>query len=237
MNLTILGKYGPFSVNGGCTSSYLVSENESACLFDVGAGTVSRLLKSVDIDNLKFVFLSHLHFDHISDLGVLSYAITFLKKDKKVKLYYFDDGSENASYVKSFNAFELVCLEENKKYKEDCFEFSFYKMTHPVISHGIKITANGRTLAYTGDSTKNDNLKNLYSNANLVVADGAFLLKDFNESKPHMSIKQVCDLASEFKTKTIVSHINYLYSDLQVEEELKGCKFAVLAKELNTYTV
>lgn len=237
MNLTILGKYGPFSVNGGATSSYLVSEGISSCLLDVGSGSVSRLLDKININNLKFVFLSHLHYDHISDLGVLSYAVTFLKKDKKLKLYFYDDGSSIASYVKSLSAFDVVLLKENQVYKEDCFEFSFYKMTHPVVSHGIKIKSFNRVLAYTGDTTLNDNIKNLYSGANLVVADGAFLEKDYADNKPHMSIKQVCDLASQYKTKTIVSHINYLYSDKDVLNEIKSCDLLVLAMENETYKI
>ncbi len=237
MNLTILGKYGPFAINGGATSSYLIEESFSSCLLDLGAGSVSRLLSKIDINNLKFVFLSHLHYDHISDLGVLSYAVSFLRKNKKLKLYFYDDGSSASAYVKSLTAFDVITLEEGKTYFEDCFEFSFYKMKHPVVSHGIKIKSNGKVFAYTGDTVLNENLEKIYKNTNLVVADGAFLEKDYSEGKPHMSIKQVCELAKLYKTKTIVSHVNYSYSDKDVYNELKDCEYAILSEENVTYTV
>lgn len=237
MKLTILGKYGPFSVNGGATSSYLVQNDLSCCLLDVGSGSVSRLLSKININDLKFLFLSHLHFDHISDIGVLSYAVSFLKSDKKLKVYYYDDNSDISSYLKTIKAFDLICIKENVVYKEDSFEFSFYKMKHPVVSHGIKIKCNNKVLSYTGDTILNDNLDKLYKGANLVVADGAFLEKDYDNSKPHMSVKQVCNLANYYKTKTIVSHVNYLYTDNDVLNELKDSKYTVLAKENETYEI
>ena len=118
------------------------------------------------------------------------------------------------------------------------FTFSFYKMVHPAISHGIKIKSNDKTLAYTGDTTILGDIDNLVKGADLLVADGCFLEKDYAENKPHMSIKQVCEIANKHQLKTIVSHISYNYTDEEVIAEIENySSFANVAIENKTYKV
>ena len=237
MNLTILGKYGPFSINGLSTSGYLLDNDGSCVLLDVGSGTVSKMLSKIDINNLKFVYLSHLHFDHISDIGVLSYAVAFLKADKKLKVYFYDDNSDNAKLIKNIKEFECVNITEDKTYFDSGFTFSFYKMTHPVISHGIKISNGKRTLAYTGDTTLNCNLENLLRGSDFLLADGAFTENDYMEGKPHMSVKQVNELSNKYKVKTLVTHVGFKYTDEEVEKELSDNNLIEVAKQDKTYKI
>lgn len=238
MEVTILGKYGPFSINGGSTSGYLVESNKDACVLDLGSGTVSKLLNKIKLDSLKFVFLSHMHFDHISDFGVLSYAINFLLGNRKINLYMFDDGSNQAQLIKNNSAFNIINVEEGVIYKEGVFEFSFFKMSHPIISYGIKIFDGVKTLSYTGDTTIEGDINSLIRGADLLIADGCFLEKDYSNKKPHMSIKQVCDIAETFKVKTLVSHISYNYSDADVSSEITAFSdLCEVAKEGKTYLV
>ena len=44
MEIKVLGKYGPFAINGS-TSSYLVKGENSFALLDCGSGIVKKLLK------------------------------------------------------------------------------------------------------------------------------------------------------------------------------------------------
>ena len=237
MKLTVLGKYGPFSINKGSTSGYLVENANEYALLDVGSGVLSKMLDRIDIHDLKFLFLSHLHFDHISDFGVLSYAVSFLKKDKKLKVYMYDDNSDISNVIKNVKAFDCVFIKENTIYNEGNFTFSFLKMTHPVISHAIKISNGDKVLAYTGDTTLNDNLELLIKDSNMLVADGAFLKDDYNDKLPHMSVEQVNNLSQKYKVNTIISHINYKNTDKLVKSEIKGNKLIKIAKEEKTYKV
>ncbi len=239
MNFTVLGKYGPFAITGGkSTSSYLVESNGEACLLDLGSGSVSKLLERISLKNLKFIFLSHMHFDHVSDFGVLSYAINFLNKGEKINLYAYNDGSQLYKLIKSNQAFNVIDVETGKEYSDGLFTFSFYKMAHPVVSHGIKITANCKTLAYTGDTTILGDIDNLVVGANTLIADGCFLEKDYLDTKPHMSIKQVCEIANKYQLNTIVSHLSYEYSDEEVISEIaKFSKLSTIAMENKTYKV
>ena len=237
MKVKILGKYGPFAVNGG-TSSYLLTNDEDCVLLDCGSGSVKKLISSGDIYKIKFIILSHLHFDHISDIGVLSYALASLRNGDKLKVYLPKCDLKAYETIRQISNFEVVNIEENIVYSENSFTFTFYKMTHPVLSYGVKISNNESTFAYTGDTAFNSNIVSLVSGANLILCDGAFLEKDYSKNKPHMSIMQVCEIANYSNIKTILSHLSPFYTDDEVQEEVdKNSSLVLVAKEDKEYQI
>ncbi len=236
MNLTVLGKYGPFTLNGS-TSGYLIESDNNYVMLDIGSGTLKKLLNKTDINNLKFLVLSHLHFDHIADLGILSYAVSFLKKDKKLKVYLYDDGSKVLEVIKDIKEFELVYIKEGEIYNDSGFTFSFYKMAHPVSSHGIKISYGIKTLSYTGDTSIDGDILNLIKGSDFLIADGAFITDNSTSGKPHMSVKEVNRISKENNIKTLLSHISYNILDKQIVRELKGNNLIKVAKENKTYKI
>ena len=237
MKLTILGKYGPFPPVGGATSGYLLQSENSNVLLDLGSGVYSRLIKNIEIEDLSFIIFSHLHFDHVSDFGVLSYALNFSGRKDKINLYLPKFDCDVYQTLSKLNCFNLIDIEEGVTYKEGDLTFSFYKMTHPVLSYGVKITDGEKTFAYSGDTTYNDNLPNLLTGVDLGLVDGAFLQKDYVDGKPHMSVIQAASL-SKYAGKIIVSHISYNYCDSDVAVEIeKTTDRAEIAIENKTYTI
>lgn len=219
MKLTVLGKYGPYPPSGGATSGYLIKSKTQNALLDCGSGTLSRLTGQIDLKDLSFIIFSHLHFDHVSDFGVLSYALSFCGRKGKVNVYLPNFESAVYTALSKIDKFNLINVCEGKVYSEGDLTFSFYKMTHPVLSYGVKITDGNSTFSYTGDTTFNDDLPFLISGSDLAVCDGAFLETDFDDNKPHMSIKQASSLA-KYSKKVLVSHISSRYSDEIVTREI-----------------
>lgn len=235
MRLTVLGKYGPFPPKNGATSGYLLQSKTQNVLLDLGAGTLSRLQEKVSIKDLSFIVLSHLHFDHVSDMGVLSYALSFSGRKDKINVYLPKFNCDVYSALSKIEFFNLVNVEEGVEYKEGNLSFSFYKMTHPVICYGVKINDGVSQFAYTGDTTINDNLKPLLIGVDLAVVDGAFLKNDHDKTKPHMSVTEA-SMLTKYAKKIIVSHISYKYIDDEVEAEIKFVSnFAEIAIENKTY--
>lgn len=235
MKLTILGKYGPFPPKNSATSSYLLQSSGVNVLIDSGLGTYNNLTKVIQAKNLNFIVLSHLHFDHISDIGVLSYALNFTGFKGKMNVYLPKTDCANYKMIESISTFNLIPVEEGVLYSDSGLDFEFFEMTHPVKAFGIKVYGD-KTFAYTGDTTYNDNLLNLAKGAHFMVCDGAFLQTDYLPSKPHMSIKQACSLSNLVSEKLIISHLSYNYKDEQVEEEIKDYKNVEVAKENKVYT-
>ena len=76
MKLKILGCHGPYAAKPGeATSGYLATFGNTRFVMDLGAGTLSRLLNEVKPDKIDGIFLSHLHYDHTSDMLTLKYAL------------------------------------------------------------------------------------------------------------------------------------------------------------------
>ena len=93
MKLTVLGKYGPYGKAGdGCASSYLVENDGEYIVLDMGSGTLARLCDRVDIKKVKHIFISHLHFDHTSDLLPFRYLLEELSQT--VNIYTHREDSQ-----------------------------------------------------------------------------------------------------------------------------------------------
>ena len=184
------------------------------------------------------MILSNLHFDHISDMGVLSYALAFSKRKEKLNVYLPNFDCKALETLKSISEFNLIFIEEGKLYKEGEVEFCFYKMTHPVLCYGVKLRCNDKVFAYTGDTTVNDNIKSLVSGASVALCDGAFLQRDFVGVKPHMSVAQAVGVTELFDGRVIVTHIGEGYNDCEVSDEIFSLSNrAELAVEGKTYKI
>ena len=79
MKLTILGNNGPYPAAGGACSGYLLTgdHGRTQVLIDCGAGVLSGLSTWISWEALDAVILSHLHYDHMSDLLPMQYAMQF----------------------------------------------------------------------------------------------------------------------------------------------------------------
>ena len=80
MKLTVFGKYGPYPCDGGATSGYHLEGSDYSLAFEMGSGVFARLNAAKRVEGLDALILSHLHFDHISDVGVLNYYLESLAR-------------------------------------------------------------------------------------------------------------------------------------------------------------
>lgn len=228
MELTVLGRRGPFAIGGESTSSYLLrSLAKKAVLLDAGSGSVAKTLNLIDLKNLGFLVLSHLHFDHSSDVGALSYAVDFLRVragGEKLNVYLPFDGSPISEIIKSIKEFNAVEIVENKVYEDGGYKFCFFKMNHPVKTYGIKITDGEKTFAYSGDTNVCDNIPKLLSGADFAVLDGMFLSDNYNLNAPHLSAIKACEYLKESGVKGLVSHLKYDIDESVYEKEIETYK-------------
>ena len=74
MRVSVIGCWGGSPRAGGACSGYLVEHGGFRLLLDCGSGVASRLPLARPLSQVHHVFVSHYHFDHVSDAGVLAYA-------------------------------------------------------------------------------------------------------------------------------------------------------------------
>lgn len=228
MKLTILGKYGPYPKAGACCSGYLVESNGSKIVMDMGAGTLSRLLSLVDIREVDAIILTHLHYDHTSDLLPLRYLLEEISHD--IKIYAHTDDSEWCKILLNHKNFLLTNIDEDSVIDVGGNKISFFLMNHSVANYAIKIRAD-KTLAYTGDTMYTDKIYDLMKGADVLLADCA---KPYGFGGPHMNIANATSFAENKNVKIIATHWGAGYDPT---EDLKGYENIILPEEMATYEI
>ena len=89
--LQVLGTNGLYPTENSPTSGYLVNCNGLRYLVDIGCGIFNKVKEIMPPEDLDGIIVTHYHFDHVSDIGVLSYYLQ--TKNKRVTVYGPDDGS------------------------------------------------------------------------------------------------------------------------------------------------
>lgn len=228
MKLTVLGKYGPYPKKGGATSCYLVEDKDTRIVLDMGAGTLSRILEKVTVDKVDAIFISHIHFDHTSDLLPFRYLLD----DVGIPITIYTHFVDSEWYKMLFNhpKFNVVNIDETSNIKLKDLKLSFYKMDHPVINYAIKIVGT-KTVVYTGDTVYNDNILVACKNADLLLADCS---KPVDFSGPHMSIDNAISINKKCGVKIMATHLNPDYSP---DKYLLPYPDISVAEEGRTYTI
>ena len=196
MKLTVLGTCGPFPKPGSACSGYLLESEKTRILLDCGSGVLSRLLRVCDISSLDAVVLTHLHFDHCSDIGVLRYALEASPKKPVIRLLAPDTaGTVLEPFLKGTGVFQVETVSSGMECVAGSLLLRFSRAVHPVEAYCVGIEGEGRSFFYTGDTALFDGLDDLMRGADLAVADSCFTDEQAKIRKGiHMSPGEIVQL-------------------------------------------
>lgn len=238
MQLTILGCYGPYPHVDGACSGYLISTKDTHILIDLGSGSLRNYFRHAKLENADGIFLSHLHTDHTSDIGVLKYAVEINGFRKTI--FAPNDPAEEYKKLQYKNVFDLEEIDNNKKVKIKDLTISFCKMQHALTSYAIKVQAEEKTFVYSGDTGLCPQLRAFADNSDLFLCEAAILNTDEHKKSVHMSPYQVCDMVQNMNIKTLVlTHFypGYLIESYKKETEIFKSQNIVFAEENKIYII
>jgi Metal-dependent hydrolases of the beta-lactamase superfamily III len=209
MKLTVLGNYGTFPGKDGACSGFLLQDEGFNILIDAGNGVMGRLQRYVKIDDLSAIILSHLHWDHSSDMQVLKYAVetklSLKTMEKPIDVYLPSSPQDTYNSLTYRNVFSLKTVDENTDLNIKGAEFKFYKMKHPVETYGIRVSFNGKVFAYSSDTLYNENLLKLAKNADLFLCESTATVHDKAVTNiPHLSTVEAAGLARDANVKRLL---------------------------------
>ena len=216
MKVHVLGCHGPYPIAGGATSGYLISHQGENILMDCGSGILGKLLSLCDPASLTAVLLSHLHFDHASDLLVLSYLLQV--RGKKLTVYVPPEDDSPLKKLLSPQVYDV------RPYPEE-MEIAGIRITtcptrHPVPCRAIRLEAEGKALVFTGDTNTCPSLIPFAEKADVLLCDAAFLDSEWAEKAPHLSAKKAGEMACEAQVNHLfLTHLPVTHDRKTMEAE------------------
>lgn len=219
LRLTIVGCSGSYPGPESPASCYLVQAADGlrtwSIVIDMGNGALGALQRYVDPLNVDAVLLSHLHADHCVDMT--SYYV--LRK-------YHPTGSQpkipvwgpKGTAKRLANAYDLPrkpgMREEFRfhTYKQPVklgpFAIESFEVDHPVPAYGFRISAFGRTLAYSGDTGPTPVLDEIADGAELFLCEASFRERDTNPPGVHLTGREAGDVATRAGVgRLVVTHV------------------------------
>lgn len=222
MRLHLLGINGPFPDSCGATSGYLLEAGEHLFQFDLGSGVLGMLTALTAPESLSALFVSHWHFDHAADIPVLMYRLQAYGKTLPV-FGPCDPSSPLYSIVSSVSCFSFTEVSAGQSLSQHGAEIRVAAARHPVPAVGYRLTVNGRTFGYTGDTNTLPSLVEDYRNCDLLLADGLFPSDNWSESKPHLSAELAARLAADASVGSlIITHLNPLFPRRTLLDEARA---------------
>ena len=197
MKLTVLGCNGPYPAAGGACSGYLLEAGDTRVLLDCGAGTLAALTARMAPEQLSAVVLSHLHYDHMSDMLPLIYRM-----QGKGKLPVYAPGAPAEVRALLAGAFDLRDLEHAEHI--GALTLSVLPVRHPVPCYAVRYTAGGKSFCYTGDTNTCEGLTAWARDCDLLLADACFTDAQWAENKPHLSARLAARMARDAGARRLV---------------------------------
>ena len=221
MYLTILGNNGPFPAPGGACSSYLLESDsgETKLLIDAGTGSLARLMELTRPETLDAVVLSHLHFDHMSDLLPMQYALQFSARERPLPVFL----PRRPERVRALLECPYYDLFDHEDIAVGEMQLRFIPAVHPVEGSCVAVEGDGAKFVFTGDTNLDPALELFADGCDLLLADAGLSRADWTEKKPHLSASHCGALARDVRAGALLlTHLNPLYDPQALLEEARG---------------
>ncbi|MBE5803870.1 MAG: MBL fold metallo-hydrolase [Clostridiales bacterium] len=242
MKLICLGVNGPFPAPEGATSGYLASHGNTGLQLDMGSGTLAALTRHTAPEQLTALLLSHWHYDHCSDVLPLIYRMESLMAQGVAPLNVYapmDEGSPVRQALLASPAFSLHEVKPGDTLQLGDVQVQVGLARHPVPAVMYRLTADGRSLCYTGDTNVVEGMEDFARGCDLLLVDGLFPAGAWNESKPHLSAALAARLANDAQAgRVVITHLNPGIDPVGLLAEARAVRpDALLAERFASYEV
>lgn len=263
MKITLLGTGAALADPDRCQSSILVTlDNGRNFLFDCGEGATRQMVKAnINPAEVPWVFLTHLHFDHICGLPFFVLSSWLFNRTGAPKVFgpkgtknYVDHLFENGAFHVDFVARSQYALRKRnpEAMRPEVTEVSpglIYedqdiRVMAAWVEHipreicecfGVRIEAEGKVLAFSGDTAACDAMVELARDADLLIHECTFP-ESFIEHRrksgvgtfAHTSPTEVGQIATKAGAKSVVAtHFGHFDSLSPVLKRAAGAHMPV----------
>ena len=242
MKLTVFGNNATCPEADGACSSFLVEAGPKKILLDMGNGSLAKIRQKVDLADLDIIIISHLHFDHFGDLFCAKYHLETRKaygeEIHRILLLIPKLPDWAASELSNNDVFEIHTISDRYSFVFDTVEINFTELVHLIESYGVRIQAEGKTLAYSGDTGICDAVNTVAANADVFLCEATFCSKSSAEEKHHLSAKTAATVAFDTGVKKLLlTHFHSNQCEMIYGEAHKYFNNVTLTEIGKVYTI
>jgi ribonuclease BN (tRNA processing enzyme) len=211
MKVTVVGCSGSFPGPESAASCYLVEAPDAAgrtwrVLLDLGSGALGPLQRYTTPYDVDAVLLSHLHPDHCLDLCGLYVALKYRPGGPAPAVPVYGPSGTAVRLARAYDGLpdtgmsaelDVRTWTEGTPVAIGPFTVTPYAMNHPVEAYGLRVESGGAVVAYTGDTDSTPNLTPLCRDADLVLADCAFVEGRDEIRGVHLTARRAGEAATE----------------------------------------
>ncbi|MEV0704774.1 MBL fold metallo-hydrolase [Saccharopolyspora sp. NPDC050389] len=206
MELTVVGCSGSAPSPESQSSGYLLRSGDSRIVIDLGNGTLGPLQKWIDPFDINALFLTHLHPDHCADFAPLVVYLRFRPnqpydpKQHRLPVYAPPEAPSRLAALYAPNAEQLAetDLSDVVEFLEPpvepvrigAFEVRAFAVDHLCPTWGLRVEAEGRVFAFTGDTGPSDGITKLAEGADVLLSEASWLDFPDQPTGMHLSGKQ-----------------------------------------------
>jgi len=233
IELIILGSGTCIPTKERGPSGIVLKVNSEILLFDSGSGTLQKLVNlGIDFRELKYLFYTHSHADHTSDLVPILQALKISPSpDRKDELLilgppHFTDFLHTLSQAYGEWLLEPDCGLRIQEMNNDRIEFPFGVVTTAPMNHsrgavGYRLdTMNHKSIVYSGDTDYCTEIIKLTQDADLLILECSF--PDDQKMKGHLTPTSAATIAAEAECKYLI--LTHFYPECEHIDILTICK-------------
>lgn len=223
MYVTILGSSGSYSAPGRPGAGLLIEHGHNRVWCDAGPGTFDALQRTIDLEMLSAVVISHGHADHCSDLAVAFHRLAYGPRvvsglplyaplDVVDRVYAFLKRSDFA------DVFEFTPVGDGDAAEIGDLAVAFAETDHPVPTVASRWSDGARVLAYSADTGPGGEWARVAEDSHVFVCEAT--CQEGDEMAHHLTGAQAGSIARSRRAKSLVlTHIPpHLDASLSIAE-------------------
>ena len=192
MELRVIGGCGAWPAAGEACSGYLLEHDGFRLLIDPGYAVLPRLLRFLSAEEVDAVFVSHRHPDHCADLNPLLRARALRDVPAPALPLFALPGALDAVLALDRpgmlnDAFDLHEFEAGDAFRIGPLAVQSAALPHSAPNAGVRISAGGSVLAYTGDAGPDAALVDLARDADVLLAEASYIDEVPKDSRATLS--------------------------------------------------
>ncbi len=174
IKVTVLGWWGAFPKAGQATCGVLIQTPQGQLLLDCGSAVLSKFFEVSTVEQLSGVLLSHLHYDHMGDLGCLQYNTNFATRigvmSGKLPVYSPKTPTDMWSAIQ-YPTTTTTPLEDGMRINLAGLEIEVKKVDHTVECYAFAMMGWGRKIVYLTDTTARADFADWVAGADLLICE------------------------------------------------------------------